>query len=112
MCTEETFPSEFQNTTLHMVFKGKGRKEVLSDNRFIHSKTWFPRLVEGLVVEGGLRSALIGGSSMYQIGGQPRHRPEELVFVIKSIIAKQLKEKKPMIGCADVWRKRKSKTIF
>ena len=97
MCKEEVFPSEFQNTTLHMVFKGKGRKEVLSDNRFIHSKTWLPRLVEGLVVEGGLREALLGGSSMYQIGGQPRHRPEELVFAMKSIIAKQLKDKKPVI---------------
>ena len=36
MFEEEDFPEEFQNTTLHMVFKGgKGRKEILSDSRFI-----------------------------------------------------------------------------
>ena len=34
---------------------------------------------------------------MYQIGGQPGHRPEELVFVMKSIIAKYIKEGKMVI---------------
>ena len=33
MFEEEEFPQEFQNTTLHMIFKGgKGRKENLSDS--------------------------------------------------------------------------------
>ena len=45
MIENEKFPTEFQNTTLHMIYKGKGRKEDLSKNRFIHSKPWFPRLV-------------------------------------------------------------------
>jgi hypothetical protein len=40
---------------------------------------------------------------MYQIGGQPGHRPEELMFVIKSIIAKQRKGGKPVIiQCQDI----------
>ena len=39
MIEEATFPAEFKETTLHMIFKNKGRKENLSDNRFIHSKT-------------------------------------------------------------------------
>ena len=39
------------------------------------------------MVEDGLKTPLLEGSSIYQIGGQPRHRPEELVFVVKSIIA-------------------------
>merc|ERR1719509_197815 len=97
MLKEEHFPEEFRNTTLHMLFKGKGKPENLSDNRFIHSKPWFPRLVESLVVEGGLRTALVGGSSMYQIGGQAGHRSEELVFALKSVIARNRQQGKMTI---------------
>ena len=94
MFEEEEFPMEFQNTTLHMVFKGeKGRKEILSDSRFIHCKEFWARTAEGLLVEDGLRGPLIEKSSIYQIGGQPGHRPEELVFVMKSIISKYRKQK-------------------
>ena len=70
----EVFPNSFQETTLHMIFKGgiKGRREILADNRFIHSKDWFSRTAEALVVEDGLKQPLLKGSSIYQIGGQPR----------------------------------------
>ena len=89
MFEEEQFPMEFQRTTLHMIFKGgRGRREILSDNRFIHSKEWAARTAEALVVEDGLRDPLVKGSSRYQIGGQAGHRSEELVFVIKSGMAK------------------------
>ena len=89
MIQEEVFPTCFKKTTLHMIFKGgKGRKHILSDNRFVHSKFWFPRTVEGLVVIGGLKEPLVEGSSIYQIGVQPGHRSEEHVFVLKSILAK------------------------
>ena len=51
-----------------MIYKGKGKREDLSKNRFIHSKSWFPRLVEGLVVEGALKKPLVEKSSIFQIG--------------------------------------------
>lgn len=103
MFSNEMFPNEFQNTILHMIFKGKGRRENLSDNRFIHCKDWFARVAEGLVVEDGLKKPLISGSSIYQIGGQPGHRPEELVFVLKSIVARYLSQgKSVIIQCYDV----------
>ena len=48
MFSEEKFPKEFQETILNMIFKGGNkRKEVLSNNRFIHCKYWFPRVAEG-----------------------------------------------------------------
>ena len=51
---KEEFPRSFKETTLHMIFKGgKGKRENQSENRFIHSKFWFPRLVEGLIVGEG-----------------------------------------------------------
>ena len=104
MMKYEEFPKAFKNTTLHQIFKGgKGKRETLSDNRFIHSKSWFPRLAEALVVQGGMKGPLVEGSSEYQIGGQPGHRPEELMFVIKSVIAKQRAEGKAIIlQCWDI----------
>ena len=50
MIEKETFPNSFKDTTLHMIFKGgKGKRHKLPDNRFIHSKPWWPRLIEGLL---------------------------------------------------------------
>ena len=98
MFEEEKFPESFQNTTLHMIYKGgKGRREMLPSNRFIHSKSWFPRIAEALLVEEGLKQSLIDGSSIYQIGGQPGHRAAELVFSLKSIISKYRAEGKSII---------------
>ena len=37
------------------------------------------------------------GSSIYQIGGQPGHRAEELIFVLKSVIARQRAQGKAII---------------
>ena len=98
MIEKEVFPSSFQETTLHMIFKGgKGRRQNLPDNRFVHSKFWFPRMVEGLVVVQGLKEPLVEGSTMNQIGGQPGHRAEELIFSLKSIVAKYRSEGKQII---------------
>ena len=97
MFHEEKFPQQFQNTNLHMIYKGKGRKEELTNNRFIHCKDWVARAAEGLVVTGGLRPCLLAGSSPYQVGGQPGHRTEEMVFVLKSVIGKLRSEGKQVI---------------
>ena len=98
MFEKEQFPDSFRETTLHMIFKGgQGRRHILSDNRFIHSKFWFPRAAEGLVVVEGLKAPLIEGSSRYQVGLQPGHRAEELIFVLKSVISRYRKEGKLVI---------------
>ena len=60
-------------------------------------KPWFPRTVEGLLVTQGLKEPLVSQSSIYQIGGQPKHRAEELVFSLKSIVIKYRKQGKPVI---------------
>ena len=76
MFNKEEFPKDFQDTTLHMIFKGgKGKKrESLDANRFIHSKGFFARAAEGLITEDCLTTPLLAGSSVFQIGGQPGHR--------------------------------------
>ena len=44
-----------------------------------------------------MKRPLVKGSSVYQIGGQPCHRAEELVFVLKSITAKQRSQGKSIL---------------
>ena len=77
-----------------MIYKGKGRKEELPNSRFIHCKSWLPRVAEACLVEGGTR---------FQVGGQAGHRPKELLFSFKSVIAKYRAQGKVVIGqCHDV----------
>ena len=64
MILEEDFPSCFDETTLHQIYKGTGKKEELSNNRYIHSKEWLPRLTEGLVVD-NIKNKILKGSSPY-----------------------------------------------
>ena len=60
-------------------------------------------MAEGLVVEEGLKRPLIEGSSIYQIGGQPGHRSEELIFIQKSVMALyRMKGKVLILQCYDV----------
>ena len=90
MIEEEEFPCNFDNTTLHQIFKGKGKREVLSNNRFIHSG------MEGMVVD-YMKDNILKGASPYQIGGQPGHQPQEHIFSIKSMISKYTMEGKLMM---------------
>ena len=75
---EKYFPKDFENTTLHQIFK-KGEKNDLSSFRYIHSKTWLPRTVDAVVVE-EMRERILTASTPYQIGGQPKHRAAEHLF--------------------------------
>ena len=103
MFSNECFPSSFKETTLHMIFKGKGNKEEFSNNRFVHCKSWLPRLAEALIVEGEMKAPLLKNSTRFQVGGQTGHRPEELLFCLKSVLARYLAEGRVMIGqCHDV----------
>ena len=85
MLKEETFPKSFQKTTLQMIWKKKMRKEELKSNRMIHSKQWLPRTVEALAVS-KMKPTILSGTSCFQIGGRPGHRPQEHLFVVKSIL--------------------------
>ena len=94
MITEECFPGSFNKTVLHMVFKGgRGkRKEDLPSNRFLHCKLWPPRLTEGLVIN-EMKGTILRKSSKFQIGGQPGHRPQEHLFTMRSVIARNMMKK-------------------
>ena len=88
MIEEEEFPDSLMLTILHMIWKGKGPREMLGNNRFIHTKDYLPRTCEALVVS-KMKNDILKASGNYQIGGQPGHSPEELLVVLKSVIARQ-----------------------
>ena len=96
MLLEEKFPEGFDLTTLHHIYKGKGKREIMSNNRYIHIKEWLPMLAEGMVVE-DMKEKILKGSSPYQIGGQPGHQPQEHLCTAKSIIAKYEMEGKIIV---------------
>ena len=82
---KEVVPSAWDLTTLTQIYKGKGPAEKLDNNRFIHSKQWMPKLFEGIVVE-AMKPEINSTMSKFQIGGCAGHRPQELIFVVRSII--------------------------
>ena len=92
----KVFPDKFMHTVLHMIWKQKGPANILGNNRFIHMKSYLPRLCEALVVD-QMKDDILSNSSVYQIGGQPGHSPEELIFCLKSIMQEQESKKQGLI---------------
>ena len=95
---EENIPEKFRETTLHQIWKKKpgSRKEDLDANRYIHCKEYLPRTVEAIVVS-EMEKSITEATSKFQIGGVAGHRPQEHLFCVKSIQARQEKMKKMMI---------------
>ena len=92
---EENIPEKFRETTLHQIWKKKpgSRKEDLDANRYIHCKEYLPRTVEAIVVS-EMEKSITEATSKFQIGGVAGHRPQEHLFCVKSIQARQEKMKK------------------
>ena len=97
----ENIPSQWEETTLIQLFKGKGSRENLDFYRFIHSKPWLPKLFEGIVVQ-KMKINLVNKMSKFQIA-KAGHRPQEHLFVVKSIMALYILLKLPLIiQCFDI----------
>ena len=96
MIEEENYPEDFENTTLHQIFK-RGCKNELSSFRYIHSRTFLPRCTEALVVSGPKKKILESASPM-QCGGLPGHRASEHLFSMLSVIALYLDRGDPFLA--------------
>ena len=67
------------------LYKGKGDFCDYNNQRNIHTKEDQPKLFEGIVVDRS-KPKMVKHCSKFQIGGIPGHRPQEHLFVIKSVI--------------------------
>ena len=65
----EIMPEKFYITELFMLFKGKGIRNELNANRFIHLKTFGPKIFEKLLMV-KLETKLSDLTPAYQVGGQ------------------------------------------
>ena len=81
----EEFPDKFRETLLVMIWKKKGPAEILKNNRFVHMKHHLARTCEALAFKSS-KNQIFQKSTVYQIGGQSGHSPEEHVFTLKSVI--------------------------
>ena len=48
---KEDIPDSFRTTTLHMIWKRKGPIDILKNNRFLHMKDVYARIVDSLIVQ-------------------------------------------------------------
>ena len=70
---------------LIQLYKGKGPRENLDNNRNIHTKLDIPKFF-GHIVATAAKPNIFKHMSPYQIGTKPGHRVQEHLFVIKSVI--------------------------
>ena len=82
---KEEFPDKFGETIFHMIWKKKGPAETLKNNRFVHMKHPMARACEALVFS-KCKDDIFEKVTVYQIGGQAGHSPEEHIFTLKSLI--------------------------
>ena len=87
----EEFPKIFSETVLKQLWKKKGKREVLDNQRYLHLKLWKPRLTECLVT-GMMKEDIIRAGTKFQIGGSPGHRIEEHLIVLKSFIQLRIRQ--------------------
>ena len=84
--TSEKLPQSWQKTTLVQLYKGKGSQNLLENMRHIHIKSEFPKFF-GHIVVNAMKTEVFSKMTKFQIATKPGHRPQEHIFVVKSIIA-------------------------
>ena len=93
---EEEKPQQWRNTVIIQLYKGKGETCDFNNQRNIHTKKDIPKLFEGIVVDKS-KPKLIEKCSKFQIGGIPKHRSQEHLFTVKSVLALYFQLNLPVI---------------
>ena len=84
--TQENEPSQWRNTNIVQIYKGKGSKNELGNQRNIHTKLDVPKFF-GHIVIGAAKDKIIKNMTKFQLGTKPGHRAQEHLFVMRSVIA-------------------------
>lgn len=92
----ENYPEEWQKSTLIQLFKGKGRRDDLNSQRYIHTKEEIPKFF-GPIVISAAKEDIIKNMTKFQIATKPGHRSSEHLFVVKSLMVLNEHLKKAMI---------------
>ena len=92
----EELPRIWHESTVIQLKKGKRDDNDLDDIRHIHDRNIYSKVFSHMVMA-EVKPLVFENMSKYQIACRPGHRPSEHLFVLKSVIANYMKEKKPMI---------------
>ena len=92
----EELPEAWQESTVIHLKKGKRDDNDLDDIRHIHNRNIYSKFFSHMVMA-ETKPTLFKNMSKYQLACRPGHRPSEHLFVLKSVMAKYVKEKRPMI---------------
>ena len=92
----ERLPERWEKSTLIQLYKGRGGRGVLDNQRHIHMKDEYPKYFGHLVVSAA-KEKMIDNMTKFQIGTKPGHRAQEHLFVLKSVLALHLKYNKTVI---------------
>ena len=96
----EALPSSWDKTTIIQLFKGKGSMQDLDMYRNLHLKEMIPKVFSHMVISIA-KPILLQKMSKFQIA-KPGHRPQEHIYVIKSVLLLAEKYKNPiLLQCMD-----------
>ena len=87
---KEKKPDSRRDTVIIPISKGKGSRSDMDNKRNLHTKSEFQKVFGHLVTD-AIKPIVVDNLSPFQIGAIPGHRPEEHLFIMKSVLA--LKEK-------------------
>ena len=85
-CNEE-IPREFNNTTLMKLYKGKGSRNEIKSNRFIHLKDYSAKVFERLVMM-KMETRMSRATPSFQIGGQRLSSTTEHLVTLMTFMTK------------------------
>ena len=83
--SKESEPSQWRQSNIIQIYKGKWAKEDLANQRNIHTKLEVPKFF-GHIVIGLAKDKITENMSKFQLGTKPGHRVQEHLFVMRSII--------------------------
>ena len=91
----EIIPTSWMKTMLVQVYKNSGDRAILDNYRHLHIKQDIPK-VFGHMVMSVAKSFISKNLTKFQIGARAGHRPQEHLFVLKSVIGLYAQHQKPL----------------
>ena len=92
MYRDETIPRDFQSTTLMKLYKNKGSRNELNNNRFIHLKDYASKIYERLIMQ-KIEGRMSSSTPDFQIGGQKQSSTTEHLLTLMIFMSKIEKTK-------------------
>ena len=95
-------PDQWREILIVQPYKQRGDHSDFYSQRNIHIKDCIPKFYEGIVVDKS-KELMVKNCLQFQIGGLPNHRPQEYLFIVKSVILQYLYLNIPLfLPCWDV----------